>query len=507
VAAAANAPGGRSDAVAWTDASGKLWLFGGWGCDGASNSSRLNDLWKYEISTGYWTWVKGLKAIKQYGTYGTQGVAAATNAPGARQQATLWKDALGVPWLFGGQGYDGSGNAGYLGDLWKYDALTGNWTWAKGSSTSNQSGIYGTQGVADSANMPGGRQGAASWVDASVTSRTLWLFGGQGKDATGAQGCLNDLWNYDATTGNWTWVKGSSTSNQAGTYGTQGVADAANAPGARSAAVAWTDASGNLWLFGGQGYDGSGNVGDLSDLWKYDASAGNWTWVNGSNTVGQAGTYGTQGVADAANMPGGRQGAASWVDASVTSRTLWLFGGQGYDGSGNAGYLSDLWKYDVTTGNWTWVNGSSASNQAGAYGTQGIADAANAPGARDAAVSWKDASGNLWLFGGQGDDGSGNAGYLNDLWKYNPTRGYWTWVNGSNTSNQTGAYWTQGVAAAANAPGARSAPVSWIDASGKLWLFGGQGYDCGGAVVSYLNDLWSGEISTLSGAQEWRGYP
>jgi hypothetical protein len=42
------------------------------------------------------------------------------------------------------------------------------------------------------------------------------------------------------------------------------------------------------------------------------------------------------------------------------------------------------------------------------------------PGARFGAHSWTDASGNLWLFGGQGGDATGNVGYLNDLWKYTP---------------------------------------------------------------------------------------
>jgi N-acetylneuraminic acid mutarotase len=37
--------------------------------------------------------------------------------------------------------------------------------------------------------------------------------------------------------------------------------------------------------------------------------------------------------------------------------------------------------------------------------------------------SWIDASGNLWLFGGNGYDSTGNFGYLNDLWQYDPGTG------------------------------------------------------------------------------------
>lgn len=52
----------------------------------------------------------------------------------------------------------------------------------------------------------------------------------------------------------WTWMKGDNTINQAGIYGTITVASSANKPGARNYSTTWTDANGNLWLFGGSGY-------------------------------------------------------------------------------------------------------------------------------------------------------------------------------------------------------------------------------------------------------------
>ena len=67
----------------------------------------------------------------------------------------------------------------------------------------------------------------------------------------------------------------------------------------------WTDAAGNVWLFGGLGYDSAGTLGYLNDLWKY--SAGQWTWMGGSNVGNQEGTYGTQGTAAAGNVPGARE--------------------------------------------------------------------------------------------------------------------------------------------------------------------------------------------------------
>jgi N-acetylneuraminic acid mutarotase len=148
------------------------------------------------------------------------------------------------------------------------------WTWVGGSNVGNQSGVYGTLGTAASSNIPGARSDAATWVDASGN---LWLFGGQGFDSNGALADFNDLWKYSG--GQWTWMGGSSVNNKSGIYGTEGTASSSNMPGARISPATWTDASGNLWLFGGNGYGSTAGEGDLNDLWEY--SAGKWTWVGG----------------------------------------------------------------------------------------------------------------------------------------------------------------------------------------------------------------------------------
>ena len=135
-------------------------------------------------------------------------------------------------------------------------------------------------------------------------------------------------------------MSGSTSPDQSGNYGTQGTAASANVPGARVNAATWTDTSGNLWLFGGDGYDSVANVGELDDLWEY--SAGQWKWLGGSVTVAQSGIYGTMGTASSGSIPGGRSQPAVWMDVSGN---FWLFGGFGYDSTGAFGYLNDLWKY------------------------------------------------------------------------------------------------------------------------------------------------------------------
>lgn len=424
-----------------------------------------------------WTWVSGANVINQPGTYGTQGVSAPSNTPGAREGALTWTDASGNFWMFGGISQPTAASDSYLNDIWKYS--NGQWTWMGGSSSYNQSGVYGTLGTPDLNDTPGARAYAVHWKD---TAGTLWLFGGLGLDADGRSEFLNDLWRYGA--GEWTWIGGPEVAiqGQPGVYGVQGAAAPGNIPGGRSDAASWIDAAGNFWLFGGMGYDSIGVLGWLNDLWKY--SGGEWTWMGGSNLADDAGSYGTLGVPSATNLPHGRSDAATWVDANGD---FWLFGG-GFNQSGKIYVLNDTWKY--SGGQWTWMGGSNQVNQPATYGTKGIAAPGNVPGARWAAISWIDPAGNFWLFGGFGVAPTTACRFPADLWKY--SAGEWTLVDGPedvDCSLTSGAYGILGVGAADNHPGSRILGSGWTDASGNLWLFGGNGV-ASTETQGYLNDFW-----------------
>jgi uncharacterized repeat protein (TIGR03803 family) len=115
------------------------------------------------------------------------------------------------------------------------------------------------------------------------------------------------------TANEWIWMGGSSTAGsdcigtgengmysfcgRPGVYGVIGSPAAANTPGGRYSELNWTDSAGNFWIFGGTGVDSVGAFGDLDDLWKFNPSTDEWTWVNGPNTAatccGPAGVYGT----------------------------------------------------------------------------------------------------------------------------------------------------------------------------------------------------------------------
>lgn len=473
-----NSPGAREGGVMWKDLSGNLWLFGG-DVDTVSGISGFkNDLWKYDVSVNQWIWMKGDSTNDNVGVYGTIGVAAAANKPGARIGSVSWTDASGILWLYGGFGFHTAGVGGYFNDLWKYDPSTNNWTWVKGDNTGNNVGVYGTQGVANAANKPGGRYASVSWID---ISGRLWLFGGYGMH-TSSWAFLNDLWRYDPATNNWTWMKGDNTGDVNGVYGTQGTGAAGNKPGSRFYCVPWTDGSGDLWLFGGYG-NHSSSQGFLNDLWKYNISQNQWTWMKGDITGDMMGVYGTQGTAATGNKPGGRYLPVGWKDGSGN---LWMFGGLGY-GENSGGNLNDLWKYDPATNQWAWIKGDKEANQLSEFGIKGVPSAETKPGGRRNSSYSADASGNFWLYGGMGNTANGEN-LLNGLFKYNPSTNEWAWMKGIRNASNQGVYGSQGASAANFKPGARSGAISWRDTSNYLWLFGGQDHN------EYFNDLWRYDV-------------
>jgi len=363
------------------------------------------------------------------------------------------------------------------------------WTWIKGDSTPSE-GTY--------LHEPAARYGSVSWTD---RSGKLWLFGGRGyRESTNSfWNNLDDLWKFDPSTNEWTWLKDGLAAY--GQYGIQGVPSPNNNPPQRFGSISWSDNSGNLWLFGGGNYYPiQGIIDDFNDLWKYDINTNQWTWVKGDDTYDVEGVYGTQGIPSPLNKPGARTGSVSWTD---TSGNLWLFGGDFVytDFIGNFyenGPFNDLWKYDPVTNLWTWMKGDNNNNSFGIYGTKGTAAATNKPGARKNSHSWTDLAGNLWLFGGNGNANSG-GGELNDLWRYNPVTNEWTWIKGDSTEKVSGIYGEQGITATDNAPGAREGAISWTDAAGNLWLFGGSGYAA--SRFGSLSDLW--EFSSITNQWTW----
>lgn len=106
----------------------------------------------------------------------------------------------------------------------------------------------------------------------------------------------------------------------------------------------------------------------------------------------------------------------------------YIFGGWGYS-SDSEGLLSDVWRFEISSRIWTWVQGPSTSNNPGEYGTQGREDISNTPGGRHDVGTWT-WNDYLFIFGGRG----ANDGYFSDVWRLDKDSFKWTWWTGPSTS-------------------------------------------------------------------------
>ena len=350
----------------------------------------------------------------------------------------------------------------------------GEWVWIKGDSVPNQPGNFGVQGVPSPTNNPPSLYEPCEWTD---LNGNFWLFGGLGNIGGNGVG-YGDLWKYDPLNNEWTWMKGSGIANDTGNHGLQGIPSPINNP--RSSAFgnpSWVDTQGNLWMYGGTNFFDS-VYACSNDLWKYDISTNEWTWMKGSNSQYPLPIYGIKGVPNPQNNPGGRtEMATAWTD---DNGNLWLFGGR-------VNYLSgfnDLWRYNISTNEWTWMKGPQLIYQSGNYGSIGIEDPSNIPRSRLCYCRWKDNVGKFWLFGGN-DSHGGTDKKLHDLWRYNPFTNNWAWMGGDSLVNSIGNYGIKCAISSNNIPGSRwENRASWKDQNGDFWLFGG-------FKNSYsFNDLW-----------------
>lgn len=419
---------------------------------------------------GIWTWMKGNQTPNSAGSYGFKGVSAPGNTPPNRYQAAYWRDLEGNFWLFGGSSKSGL-NIVLYNDLWKYTVSNNEWTWMGGPQyLSDQNGNFGTQGIPSINNYPSARgNGSICWVD---LSGDFWLYGGEGIDALNGIGLLSDLWHYKVNTGEWTWVKGSNQINQPAIYGIQGAANNSNTPGARSETQSgWVDIANHLWMSGGNSSSSSSLF--LGDLWMYNISTNEWTWMKGPNIPNSPGNYGSLGIEDPNNQPPPRWSYTKWKS---NDGNFYTFAGQTQTGSSN-----DVWQYKPASNNWTWISGNSTANQNGTY-VSCNPNINNFPSARyeNQTAQTVGCSDVFWTFGGR----SFSLSNYNDLWIFNTANLQWTFVSGNSTLNNPGNFGTQGVPASSNMISARFGVCMWTDTANNVWIFGGQDGS------NLFNDLW-----------------
>ncbi|MFZ6052627.1 T9SS type A sorting domain-containing protein [Halocola ammonii] len=264
-----NTPGARAETGAtWVDDSNNLWLFGGASSDvNTPQWHMLNDLWKYNIETNEWTFVKGQSYEDADGNYGTLGVPSPENEPPARMSYATWVDSEGRFYLFGGNDWDSS----YLlhNDMWRYNPETNMWTWLKGTSNANDIGYSGNMCLETDAANPSSRfENRANWA----INNHFFMFGGYHDSDSSNNQMLNDLWVYSVENNSWTWIAGDSIGNQPAVYGTKGIAAPENKPLGRMGAIAWYDKAGSAYIFGGYEYNHQtpSSAKLMTDVWKYE---------------------------------------------------------------------------------------------------------------------------------------------------------------------------------------------------------------------------------------------
>ena len=402
-----NIPGARQNAVGWTDSQGNFWLFGGEGI--IAKKEKKDDPPPPGGNNG------GGNNGGGNGNGGNDNSGGNDNNEGNNgndKDKDKDKDNNGRGNSGHGHGNEGNGGGnhselesadeGLLNDLWMYSPATGEWTWVSGTDKANEKGKYGTLSQQSDSNFPGARSLAMSWTD---FNGNFWLFGGRGYSSKSSISDLNDVWKFSPGNREWVWMKGSNSDHADAHFGEKGVFTDENAPGGRRGSTSWTDNEGNFWMFGG------GTRSDLnSDMWKYNSQTNKWAWISGSKNADQAPVYKSQNVPDLDGNPGSRIMASGWVD---DGGNLWLFGGAGYGKQTGTNAINNLWKYSVTSNEWTFIKGDISVSPVAVYGTKGELSNANNPGGTVNYSRWKDNQGNFWLFGGQSSNG-----FLNQTWKF-----------------------------------------------------------------------------------------
>ena len=186
--------------------------------------------------------------------------------------------------------------------------------------------------------------------------------------------------------------------------------------------------NGKMYIFFGA--DGQGGV--HSDSWVYDPNNNTWTEI----TAG-----------------GGPNPRQQHTATSLGDGRIVVFGGREQWAYADA----YAWIYNTTTGNWTQGSGLPA-------GSRYFHGAVNN-------------NGKVYIFGGQTD-----AGYSNEMWKYNPDTDTWTEID-------------QG----ATLPSQRQIPVIVSELQNLIWLYGGEE----GHGRTFINDLWEFDVT----ASTWQQLP
>jgi gliding motility-associated-like protein len=390
----------------WKDSKDRFWIIGCLRQFKGLSTKDTTEVWSYNHYTNSWTWEAG------YDTIYIDGSLPDSFLPILRKNIAY----LGTPYW-----------TDSLGNLWYFHEIVTNYTSCtlviKFDISSRRFIVidyrmnyssYGIKGIASSTNWPLGRAFNAVWG----VGNSAFVYGGR----TSSFPNSNELWEYNMSTGFWTWHGGGATPGAYYYYGTKGVASSSNWPPGNDATTSkWV--KGKKCYFVG-GLDQQPSNGILSELWEYDVSTGLWTWLNGESRASpnHSGVYSGQPCIDSPGLfPSARRFGAS-VSTRICSNSLWYYSGIPH---ASKEFFNDLWLYKPLDNRWIWVYGKK-NDTTYYYGQKGLSSLANKPPARNYAMMWSDNQDRLYLFGGweynivKDSTGPYNYGLGNDLWRYDP---------------------------------------------------------------------------------------
>lgn len=324
----------RFDLPFWSDDIGNLWYIN----YNNNNFIECFEILKFNIQSKHLEIVdyRVKSNTTEYGGKGTKGIPSASNWPKYIEKPAIWVVGNRV-FIFGGRNSGLSNN-----ELWEYNMSSGLWAWHGGSTPASNSS-YGIKGIASSSNWPDNIYAPTSkWVKGNK----LYMYGGL--DDRFNINYLTELWEYDVSTGFWTWLNGetSASLNHPGVYSSKTCIDTYGLfPAARSGggSLITNVCNNSLWMYSG----GIDNY-SFSDLWLYKPSVNRWVWVYGGKKDTNY-SYGLKGVTSYTNKPPSRGVYMMWSD---NLDRLYMFGAVEYciieDPTGPYNYSTgtDMWRYD-----------------------------------------------------------------------------------------------------------------------------------------------------------------
>jgi hypothetical protein len=361
-------------------------------------------------------------------------------------------------------------------DRWS-DNLIGTWTWLSGESLP-----YTVSSAGTTSSIPLFMGGSTAQ---DVDGYTGYVFGGQFFNWQS----MNLLYKMDLRNG--TWIRLSTTTNALpAPFGNRGVAysQSSSKPTSRIHSSFW-NVDDMLYIFGGT-YDFAIM---FNDMWTFNVSSLMWTWVNGNysgNGLMTQSTVTILGNAYNSNSPlssvwpPARFRSISWTFQQNSS--LFFIGGHGIFNDSTSPYFNtsedwwqrqgnDIWRYDIRTGFWHWISGSSLTRPSFSLKSNG--DAMDYPPSVESTIphteTWEE---NLWLIN--------PATYwdsISYMWFYNSTSS--TWISKYQMQSRMEIRISNSVLGTLVAVG-----------SNLLILYGGYNADDGWSPSS--NALYSFEVST-----------